>query len=291
MKSLRLQVNRIFKIATVLHAVVFSAAFPGSVNAQSQPPQAQSSQVQSPDLIRRLTQISELNKRNDYDRATPLADETVAKYPQSYEAHVWLGVCCHYMEEDEKAIAEFKWALARKPKDWNVLQYLALTYFRMEKNDLALKYINDSIAATKINAEKAASYTNKRDILKHMKRNLEAEEAADMAVKLFPAPHWILERMKLRLINGHWQGTIDDGNVVLARMPKFREKVLGARAKSYIGLKKFPEAERLLKQLIKEYSETRDHHLDLIRLYELTGKNDLALKEKAELKKLDESFK
>lgn len=247
-------------------------------------------QGQPLELMRMIRYIDELFKRSDFDRAGPIADAAVAKYPQSYQAHVLRGVCYHHLEEENKAIAEFKWALERQPKDWNALRYLGLTYFQIGKNDLALKYINDSIAFAPRDAERASIYTHKREILKSMKRNIEAEQAADMAVKLFPAPHWILERMKMRLINGHWQGVIDDGNIVIAKIPKFKERVLAARAKSYIGLKKYPEAQRTFNELFKINPELREARQDQVRLYELTGQSDLAFKEKALIKKMDSTF-
>lgn len=275
------------EIAAALFAAVLHSCFacPNVVHAQ-----APLTKTQSAELARRLNEINELNKRNDYDRALPLAEETAAKFPQSYEAHVLRGVCSHYMEEEDKAISEFKWALARQPKDWSVLQFLGLTYFQIGKNELALKYIDESIVNAKRNSERASSYMHKREILKRMKRNIEAEQAADNAVKLFAAPHWILERMKLRVLNGHWQGAIDDGNLVFEKMPKFKEKVFSARAKSLIGLKKYPQAEKVLKELIKEYPDSREHHQDLLHLYEVTGKTDLAFREKAMIKKLDSTF-
>ncbi len=62
------------------------------------------------------------------------------------------------------------------------------------------------------------------------------------------------------------------------------------RAKSYIGLKRYGEAERDLKDIIKTKPFWRPYHQELVNLYKLAGKKDLAEKEENVMNGLGDQF-
>ena len=244
----------------------------------------------SPELKALLNKVDILSRRNDYEAAIPIADAAVAKFPNDYTAHVRRGLVNLYLEEEEKAIADFQWALKRKPDDWSVLESLSTAYSIIGKQDLALKYIDISIAKRKTKGQEADGWMKRKDILKRMKRYKEAEEATTRGLNLGSIPHWHLERMKLRVENANWPGVIEDANHIIALMPKHRERIVEARAKAYIGLKRYPEAERDLNELIKSAPGFEVYHRERLRLYTLEGKKDLAKKEEQIIKGLGDGI-
>lgn len=233
----------------------------------------------SAELRAMLSDVDRLSNNHDYDAALPVADAAVRKYPNDYLAHVKRGLVLMSLEEEGKAIADFEWALKQRPKDANVLEYMSTAYTFLGKQELALKYIDMSIANCATKFEKADGWMKRKDILKRMMRYKEAEESNTLALNVVPSPHWFFERLKLRVENAHWQGAIEDANRVLPIMPKFKGAILEARAKSYIGLKRYAEAERDLKDIIKIKPFWRPYHQELVDLYKLRGKKDLAEKE------------
>lgn len=244
----------------------------------------------SPELKAMLNRIERLCQRNDYEAAIPIADAAVAKYPNDYEAHIMRGQVNLSLEEEDKAIADFQWALKRKPHDWAVLESISTAYSILGKQELALKYIDLSIASRTNKGSVADGWMKKKDILRRMKRNKDAEAAATVGLKIASIPHWHLDRMKLRVENENWPGVIEDANHIIALMPKHRERIVEARAKAYIGLKRYPEAERDLNELIKSAPGFAKYHQERLRLYKLQGKKDLAQKEEILIKSLGEGI-
>jgi tetratricopeptide (TPR) repeat protein len=245
----------------------------------SQSPAAYAEAPRNAELRAMLSDVDRLSNNHDYDAALPIANAAVAKFPNDYLAHVKRGLVYMALEEDGKAIVDFEWALKQRPNDWSVLESMSTAYSFLGKQDLALKYIDLSLANRKDKGQKPDGWMKKKDILKRMKRYKEAEEANTMALNMIPSPHWFFERLKLRVENAHWQGAIEDANHILPIMPKFRATILEGRAKSYIGLKRYAEAERDLKDIIKTKPYWRPYHQELVNLYKLTGKKDLAEKE------------
>ena len=155
---------------------------------------------------------------------------------------------------------------------------------------IALKYIDMSLALRSSEFLKADGLMKKKDVLKHLRRDLEAEECATKALKLVQQPHWYRERLKLRVQNSHWQGALEDVNRILPIMPKFKASNLQMRAKAYIGLKRYADAERDLDLLIKTAPYSREYHQDRLKLYKLEGKKDMVAKEEAAIKGLGDGI-
>ncbi len=70
----------------------------------------------SPELKALLNRVDMLSRRNDYEAAIPIANAAVAKFPNDYAAHVKRGLVNLYLEEEEKAITDFQWALKQKTR-------------------------------------------------------------------------------------------------------------------------------------------------------------------------------
>ncbi len=171
----------------------------------SQIPLSYAEAPKSAELQAMLNDIDRLSNNHDYDAALPIADTAVAKFPNDYSARVKRGQVYLALEEDGKAILDFEWALKQRPKDWLVLESMSTGYTFLGKQELALKYIDLSIANRATKYEKADGWMKKKDILKRMKRYKEAEESNTQALNVVPSPHWYFERLKLRVENAHWQ--------------------------------------------------------------------------------------
>lgn len=244
----------------------------------------------TPELKGMLVRIDKLSQKHDYDSALPIAEAAVKRYPNSYEARVKRGMVYSFAEEEEKAIEDFKWALKQHPKDWIVADCLSTAYYHLSNSESALKYIDLAIALQTDDTSRAVLYINKKDVLKQMKRYKEAEMAAAEAVKRIDSPHFHLERMKLAAMNANWKVAISEGDKILPIMPKFRVKILQARAQAFIGLKRYPEAEKLLNDLIKESPDSRELLQDRIKLYTRLGQKALAEKDEKKIRELDEGM-
>ncbi len=233
------------------------------------------------DLKASISRVNELVGARDYEAALPVSERAVAKFPQNYEARVQRGLVYMGLEEDEKAVVDFQWALHMKPKDHLVASDLASAYSSMNDQKSALKYVDISIANCPQQAGYlAACYDLKKEILRRMERYDEAEKALSKALRLDSGdPHWFLERLKLRLKISQWQGAIDDASHCLPVMPNFKEQILQMRAKAYVGMKRYSEAERDLNEALKLDPDELSLHKDRYLVYQLTGKKDLAEKE------------
>lgn len=245
---------------------------------------------ESPELRRMLNDIKRMSNIHDWERAAPVADAALKKYPNSYDVRVAHGLVYLGLEEEDKAIADFEWALKRNPKDWNVSNYLSDVYTQIGKDDLALKYIDMSIAARKIPIQRPDGYMKRKDILKHLKRYEEAEKSIDLALQDVDSPHWHFERLKLRIQNQHWQTAIDEANYCLVKLPQLRRRIIFLREQAYAGLKRFAAAERDLNELLTAAPRSKKFHQQKLRLLQLEGKKDLALKEQATINSLGDEI-
>lgn len=242
------------------------------------------------ELMGMLKQVDYLSERNDYERALPIIEAAVKKYPNSYDARVKRGFVLSNLEEEEKGIEDYLWALKQRPNDSVVAQHLATAYYQMSKLEPALKYINLALANSDSKAKTANYFMIKKDIFRQMRRCKEAQQCVSEAVKLFPAPHWYLERLKLAAINGDWKTVLSDSEHLLPLMPKFNPKILQLRAQGLVGLKRYEEAEKLLNDLIKKTPDNRDFLMERSKLYAAIGKKDLAQKDLKTVKQIDESL-
>lgn len=243
-----------------------------------------------PELIRMFVRIDKLSEHHDYDSALPIAEAAVKKYPNSYDARLKRGMIYTFAEEEEKAIEDFQWALKQRPKDWRPAEYLSVAYYHLSNNEMALKYIDLALALQPSEIQKAEHYMKKKDILKHLKRNQEAEMCAAEAVKRIGSPHFRLELMKLAAMNSNWKVAISEGDKILPVMPKFRVRILQVRAQALTGLKRYPEAEKLLNDLIRQNPDSRDLLLERIKLYTRLGQKSLADRDRKKIQELDESM-
>ena len=246
--------------------------------------------VQTSELKEMLRRIDVFCDRNDFERAAPIVDFAVKKYPDSFDAHVRRGYVYVGLDEEEKGIEEYLWALKRRPKDAKLAHFLSNAYFKIDKLDLALKYIDEALANDVSQANRAAYFMLKKDILKSARRYKEAQSANSEALKRFPAPHWYFERLKLAGINGDWKTVISDSDFLLPRMPKFRTKIIQLRAQALVGLNRFAEAEKILTDTINKSSDNRDLLVERSKLYAVTGKKELAEKDLQTVRRLDESL-
>jgi len=246
--------------------------------------------LQTAELKELLRRIDVLTDRNDFERAAPIVDFAVKKYPDSFDAHVRRGYVYVGLDEEEKGIEEYLWALKRRPKDTKLAHYLSNAYFKIDKLDLALKYIDQALANDVSETNRAAYFMLKKDILKSARRYKEAQSANSEALKRFPAPHWYLERLKLAAINGDWKTALSDSDFLLPRMPKFRTKIIQLRAQALVGLKRFADAEKILTGTITRTTDNRDLLMERSKLYAVLGKKDLAEKDLQTVRRLDESL-
>ncbi|MBX9952095.1 MAG: tetratricopeptide repeat protein [Candidatus Obscuribacterales bacterium] len=246
--------------------------------------------AQSAELKELLRRIDVLCDRNDFERAAPIADVAVKKFPDSYDAHLRRGYVYVGLDEEEKGIEDYFWALKRRPKDAKLAHNLSNAYFKLDKLDLALKYIDEALANDVSQANRASYFMLKRDILKSAHRYKEAQVANTEAVKRISVPHWYLERLKLAGINGDWKTVLSDSERLLPIMPKFRSSIIRLRAQALIGSKRFAEAEKILTETIKITPDNRDLLMERSKLYAALGKKDLAEKDLQSVKRLDESL-
>lgn len=231
-----------------------------------------------------LGQINRLLSKNDYERAAPIAEMAVSRFPQSYDARVARGRAYMGMEEDEKAISDFRWALKLRPKDPEVHAQLSRIYYVTKDYKPALKYVDLAILYA---PTQPTYYEEKSEIFRALGQWSDAEEAITKALQIVPEhAHWRLERMKMRIKEGKWNGAIEDGSFCVDRMPKFKIGILQMRAKAYSELKRYTQAEKDLKTAISMEPDDRLLHIDLRDLYQRESKNDMAEKESKFLKKL-----
>lgn len=276
-----IRIKRLLTVLTLAHLIV--------AVSQQQPSLAQSKP--DGDLTAALRKIVGLINRHDFDAAAPLAEATVAHYPQSYEARVMRGNVYNGLEEDEKALRDYQWALKARPKDAAVLEAVAGIQFAQGKDNEALASINEAIKNSTVNSGVNELLEFKRRILKHEHRYVEAEEVVDLMLSHVPNhPHWVRERLKLRIENKEWPGAIADATFCLPLMPQFKATLLQDRAKAYAALGQNEKAIQDLKEALRSDPGNRLMHVDLLEVYKRSGKKQLADDESKFLKRLGEGI-
>lgn len=242
-----------------------------------------------PALNRALKKIDVMITNHDYDGALPLIDTLIKQYPQSVDARIMRGDVYTGLEEDEKALNDYLWAKSRRPTDARLRISLGDTYFVENKIAQALAENEEALKLCSSSGEKYIAWDRKREYLKHSGRNEEAEKAADKMLEYMPGhPHSLLERAKLRLLNKHWQGAIEDTTFCLPAMPQFYCRLLQMRSQAYVGLGQFDKAIADLKKAVASQPEERLLHVSLKDTYQKAGKSALAAHEEAIIKSIDE---
>ncbi len=225
------------------------------------------------DLERKAAALIEQGKGQD---AVPLLKQAIGLDPKSIQTRILLGRAYMSLKQFSAATQAFQAAVDLSPKEPEFLYYLGLAQVNEAKYVVARASFDRALelspADLRYRLAVADSYLQEKDYLPARRSLLEALGFAPDS----PDVHARLGDLNEQE-NRHMEA-LEEYDAALRIDPKNVGGMLG-RASALSGLKRFPEAEKIARDLIAQNAQSPDAHSTLAQVLDAEGKHLSAISE------------